>query len=113
LRKNLWRSCNVLAALGRAQSKLGEFEGAINSYREIVEWSSGSDYEVSVIEQLANCEFRLAHKRFRTAGAVTPEVTALFELADARLATLLSLEPTSERLGSRGSYHEAGDDTRW
>ena len=60
----------------RSQSS-ANLEGAIDSYREIVEWSSGSDYEVSVIEQLANCEFRLAHKRFRTAGAVTPEVTAL------------------------------------
>jgi pimeloyl-ACP methyl ester carboxylesterase len=106
VRKNGWRSCNVLAALGRAQTKLGELEGAINSYREIVEWSSGGDYEVSVIEQLANCEFRLAHKRFRTAGVITPEVTKLFERADARLAALLSLEQTSERLGLLGSYHK-------
>ena len=53
---------------GRRQSSANSKVRSI-SYREIVEWSSGGDYEVSVIEQLANCEFRLAHKRFRTVGS--------------------------------------------
>ena len=87
------------------QAALGDLEGAIASYREVVEWSSG-DYAVSVVEHLANCEVRLAQKRFRIAGTATTEVIGYLDEADKRLSALFQLEPTSERLALRGSYYK-------
>jgi pimeloyl-ACP methyl ester carboxylesterase len=104
--RNDWRSCAMLAVLGHAQAALGDLEGAITSYKEVVEWSVGGDYDVSVVEQLADCEIKLAQKRFRTARTVTPEVAKLFGRADARLNALYQLEQTSERRALRGSYHK-------
>ena len=96
---------SVVGRPGRAQAALGDLEGAIASYREVVEWSSG-DYAVSVVEQLANCEVRLAQKRFRIAGTATTEVVGYLDEADKRLSALFQLEPTSERLALRGSYYK-------
>ena len=73
-----WKSCRLWPPGAHAQAALGELEGAIASYREVVEWSSG-DYAVSVVEHLANCEVRLAQKRFRIAGAATTEVIEYLE----------------------------------
>ena len=106
MRKNDWRSCKVLARPWDAGAALGESRRRDQSYREVVEWSSGSDYEVSVVEQLANCEFRVAHKRFRIVGAATPEVTR--DLRRGRQEAHRLAEPRTDQraLGLRGSYHK-------
>jgi len=100
-----WKSCRLWAARGDAQAALGDLEGAIASYREVVEWSSG-DYAVSVVEHLANSEVRLAQKRFRIAGTATTQVLAYLDAADRRLTALCELEQTGERLALRGSFHK-------
>jgi tetratricopeptide (TPR) repeat protein len=100
-----WRGGEILAALGQARGDLGDWEEAIGIFSQAIRtW--GADVPIRAVQVLANLEIRLADRIRREGGesAATPD--ELIARATARLAWLLELGETPERLSLVGSAYK-------
>lgn len=101
-------SPEVHAEFGRAYAELGAYEDAVWAYRKAAGAALEGELPLSVVEQLANMESRLAarprdEKRGKALHSVQDTPDRLFTSAVDRIRTLLDLEKTGERYALKGS----------
>ena len=113
-----WRTSLVLADMGLAFKELGRYDLAVGCLREAWQHKDASALPVTVLEQLGNCEIRLAERRWRadpdqdqataidTIGDEHLTIADLIDDAQRHLEQARALGDTGERLALLGSFHK-------
>jgi hypothetical protein len=113
-----WRTPAVLADMGLAFKELGRYDLAVACLREAWYHERHSELPIMVLEQLGNCEIRLAERKWRagpredratavdTIGGEQITIAGLIAEAKKHLEQALLLGDTGERLALLGSFHK-------